>query len=63
LLMAPALLVDIRPETLRRPRRGAFLWRVTLRARSTGAAAGASLLALPRPARVIFTDPATVLAE
>jgi hypothetical protein len=48
-----ASFVDVCPEPFRRPWRGAVLWRGTLQAGGTSAAARAGVLALPRPVGVI----------
>src|ERR1700722_4980686 len=62
LLVTPALLVELRHESVRQPRRAVLIRQVTPRASSTRTPAVASVVALPRSAGVTFTHPAAVLA-
>jgi hypothetical protein len=60
--MAPALLIDFGFETGRRPRCGPDICTVAGRAGRAGAAAATGARAFPKLVKVIFTDPAAVLA-
>jgi len=61
-LMAPALFVELSLEARRQPRRLILQGRIAPRAGHADAAAGAGVPAFPRPLRMIFADPAAVLA-
>jgi hypothetical protein len=61
--MTPALLVELRPEAVRQPRRPLLLRQIAPRAGHAGAAAGAGILAFPWSIGMIFTHPAAIFAK
>jgi hypothetical protein len=60
--MAPALFVELSLEARRQPRRLVPLGLIAPRAGHAGGAAGTGVPAFPGPLRMIFADPAAVLA-
>lgn len=62
-LMAPTLLIDLGPKTLRHARRFALLGRVASRTGRSCRAAGTCVDALPRPIGMVLADPSAILAK
>jgi hypothetical protein len=62
-LMSPTLFVEFGLKPFRHLRVSAIINRVAARARRSGAATGAGVLAFPGSIRVGFTNPTAVLAE
>jgi hypothetical protein len=61
--MAPSLLIEFGSEALRNPRLSIFVARIASWARRSRAATGAGALALKGHVRMVFTDPAAILAN
>jgi hypothetical protein len=61
--MAPAILFRVRPEAFRHPRILALVTHIAAGARHARTTARVGTLAFPRSIRVVFTNPAAILAE
>jgi hypothetical protein len=61
--MSPAVFIDLNLEALRHPRRVFLIARIAPRTRRARTTACAGVVAIPRPAGMILTHPAAILAE